>query len=702
MTTKVIGVDVGSVFTDLILLDEVTPDPSGRVNVAKLPSTLEDPADAVIAALLATQTALPHVPLMSHAVSLPAQKLAAGKLPLCGLVTNDGLADWMVPGFLPGQGLHRDPETDIDPETALPRPLRPAFPRDLRREVGGRLGPDGSEIMPLAENEITHAAQSLLDAGAEALLIHFLHSWANPDHELRALELVQEIWPNPYIVLGHKMYAVQGERQRSRIAAATTALQPVLGHYLDDLRNRLRVKGFANNIIIMKSSGGGVSALNAPTQAAETVEGGTGAGLLAAGYIAAAAGFKSAVALDMGGTRSRVSVVGEAATTHPALSGGGVGSDLIPLIGVTPELFEAEPSPAAPIRLSSAGLPVLDSDPTALTPIPGPMLFGRGGEVPTLTDAQAFLGRFDLSCLDSLGMAPPPDALESAFARIGRTARHQLTAEQVASAALRLAATRIAAVLRRRCLAVDEAPETLPLIAYGGFGPSLASAIAREAGISKVLIPSRPGIMGAIGAVISDLRHDMVRSLHKPLSEVGRETIEAVLNAHIKEGEALLENGKIPIEGQDFWHAAEIHIPGRPHHFTLTLETADPDIEALEEDIVRAYIERYGTEPGEFEPVLAALHTTVIGRRRGLTLGALFDPRRVRNTLDEALTGYRSVWFTEGWKDTPVYRREHMPHEASFLGPAIIEQHDTTLVIEPLDHVRADGAGNLIVTVNPK
>jgi N-methylhydantoinase A len=345
-------------------------------------------------------------------------------------------------------------------------------------------------------------------------------------------------------------------------------------------------------------------------------------------------------------------------------------------------------------RVDEAGL--LRVGPESAGAMPGPICFGRGGEAPTITDANLVLGRLDPAQLLAVENPVSLDHVrERIAAEIG--ARLGLDADGAAAAILRIANDKMAGAIRMVSLARGHDPRDFALFAFGGAGPLHAAALAKELGIPTVLVPARPGITNAIGCVVADLRHDYVRTVNKPVAALDEGEMHAVLEAQIEEGRRTLEREGQAVEDIRLLHRADMQFQGQSHLLAVEIPDAFMTRAALQTAFEAAYWDRFGVELPEIRAVLVNLHTAVIGKRRPVDLAALAGARPA--TLRTA--GRRRVWFEGGWIETPVYRRDDLPLGAAFDGPAIIEQLDATTVIEPGNSVRMDNLGNLVVTIHP-
>jgi N-methylhydantoinase A len=346
--------------------------------------------------------------------------------------------------------------------------------------------------------------------------------------------------------------------------------------------------------------------------------------------------------------------------------------------------------------IDDAGL--LKVGPRSAGAAPGPICYSRGGKEPTITDANLVLGRMDPNGLFAAGGAPPIAAIREILRqRIG--APLGLGANQAAAAILRISNDRMAGAIRMVSLAKGHDPRDFTLFAFGGAGPLHAMALARELGIPRVLVPGRPGITNALGCVVADLRHDFVRTFNRPLDAIDIADIRAIFTQQAAEGRRLIEDEPIDVEDIRVLHGADMQFIGQTHLIDVPLPSADVTRDTVQTLFETAYFERFQVELPEIRAGLVNLKTSVIGQRPQIDLAMLIDPSGRKATLNEARIAARPVWFDGQWCDAAVYARDLLPIDASFDGPAIIEQMDTTIVIEPGNRVETDADGNLLIHV---
>ncbi|MGB3147759.1 MAG: hydantoinase/oxoprolinase family protein [Paracoccaceae bacterium] len=669
----VAGVDVGGTFTDLLIFDS----DSGAVSLAKVPTTLDNQANGVLAAFDAAGAEMGRLDLVVHGTTTTTNAVLERKLARTGLITTQGFRDVLELGR----------RTRPQPYGMVGR-FQPVIPRDLRLEVPERMDARGRILTPLDEAATAAAIRQLLAAGCESLVIHFLHAYANPAHERRAAEIARDIWPNGYVTLGHALLSESREYERGVTAAVNGAVQPLLERYVKRLADGLADKGYRHDLLVMNGNGGMVSSGMVAREAVKTVMSGPASGVMAAVYTGRRAGIGNLITYDMGGTSTDVAMVrnGQAPVSNEI------------------EVEYAMPIhvPMVDVRTVGAGggsIAWVDAGgmlrvgPESAGSDPGPICYGRGGARPTISDANLLLGR-----LSPERFGEATGTVRAAFdGQIGAVLG--LSAERAADAVLTLGNIHMAGAIRMVSLSVGADPRDFTLFAFGGAGPLHAAALARELGIPSVLVPARPGITNALGCVVADLRHDFVRTVNRPLDAVDMAQVQAIWAAQEAEGRRLIAAEATPVEDVRVEISADMQFLGQTHLLRVPLPDGNPSRDDLQTAFEAAYFNRFRVALQTIRAGLVNLNCSVIGRRRPVDLTRLIDPAGRRPTLAEACRGIRPVWFGGSWQETPVYWRDHMPADAALVGPAIIEQMDTTIVVEPGDRLATDAEGNLLITI---
>src|SRR5215468_3450847 len=675
--TLTVGIDVGGTFTDLLAVDSV----SNIVKLAKVPTTIDNQAIGFMAALAAAGADPATLQAVVHGTTTTTNALLERKIARVGLITTQGFRDVLELGR----------RTRPQPY-GLRGTFRPLIEREYRLEVPERMDADGRVLTPLDEDAVVMASKALLALGCEAVVIHFLHSYINPAHELRAAEIVRGLWPNRYVTAGHAILSEYREFERGVTAAVNASVQPVLDRYLSRLRQELSQKGFVHDILVMQGNGGTISSRLIAETAVNTVMSGPASGVMAAAYTGRAAGHAHLITYDMGGTSTDVGLIENAV---PQVSGELELEYAMPIHVPMVDVHTIGAGGGSIASVDAAGM--LRVGPESAGARPGPICYGRGGSEPTITDANLILGRLNPERLLGVDTPVTLDQVRSAIeAKVGK--RLGLDADAAAAAILRIANDRMAGAMRLVSLSRGHDPRDFALFAFGGAGPLHATALARELAVPTVMVPARPGITNALGCVVADLRHDYVRTINKPLSALDDATIAGVYAEQAEQGKTTIAREGVPVRELRRVLSADMQFQGQSHILSVGVERADLGVDGLHKAFAAAYWRRFGIELSEIPPVLVNLHTAVIGVRPEVPLALLAATERAP-TLKAAQTGERRVWFADGWHHTPIYARDRLPLNAAFEGPAVLEQLDCTTVIEPGDRVLQDKLGNLLISL---
>ena len=380
----VVGVDVGGTFTDLILLE--SGGTGGNVRLAKVPSTPDNQAFGVLNALAESGADLADLHLIIHGTTTTTNAVLERKLCRTGLITTAGFRDVLE------LGRRTRPQA-----YGMKGVFDPIIPRDLRLEVAERMDAAGRVVTPLDEDDVRQAVQALLDAECESVVIHFLHAYANPEHERRAAEIVRDLWPNDYITMGHALLAENREFERGVTAAVNASVRPILERYVERLGSELADKGYRGDVLVMNGNGGMVSSKRVAREAAKTVMSGPASGVIGAAYTGRAAGIPNLITYDMGGTSTDVALIRDA---EPAVSAEIEVEYGMPIHVPMVDVRTVGAGGGSIARVNAAGL--LEVGPESAGAVPGPICYGRGGTEPTISDANLLLGRLDPGKLKSV------------------------------------------------------------------------------------------------------------------------------------------------------------------------------------------------------------------------------------------------------------------------------------------------------------
>ena len=672
----VLGVDVGGTFTDFLLLDPATR----NISIAKVPTTTRDQSLGFMHGIAALGLDLAHTRTIVHGTTAATNAVLERKGARCGLITTAGFGDLLE--------LARRTRPQL---FGLTGEFEALIPRELRLEVRERTDADGEILIPLDEDDVRAAVETLKMQRVEAIAIHFLHSYANPANERRCLELVRGLWHNDYVSVGSALLPEIREFERGTVVALNAYVQPIIAGYVERLSRRLADGGFRRELLIMQGNGGMMDATLTRRHAVHTVLSGPASGAIAAARIGEAAGLPNLITCDMGGTSFDVSVIIGGA---PAITRERSIDYAIPLRIPMIDIHTIGAGGGSLARITTGGM--LQVGPQSAGAEPGPLCFGRGGVEPTVTDANLVLGRINPERIT--GVDAPVDVAavrRQIGARIG--APLGLDADAAAAGILAVANAAMGDAIRFMSIEKGFDPRDFAIFAFGGAGPLHASALARELGVPLVLVPLYPGITSALGCVLADVRHDYGLTVNRPLLEVDGSWADAVLAEQAAGGRALIEREAVEVSAIELLHEADFQYQGQTHVMRMPVTSPGFDPVQVRLQFEQMYRERFDVDLSEMRPVLAALRTAVIGRRQRLDGFGL--PAQGAAAAGQARHASRSVWFGGKWLDTPVVARQALVPGDHISGPAIIEQFDTTTVIEPGDSAVVDPMGNLIITV---
>ncbi len=673
---RVAGIDVGGTFTDL-LLTEAGPD-GLAVRLAKVPTTVRNQAEGVIAAIAAAERRPADLDLVIHGTTATTNAVLERKTAKVGLVTTAGFRDVLELG-----------------RRTRPKPyglfgtFTPLIPRELRREVPERVMADGTVRTPLDEEAVREAVRALVAEGCEALVIHFLHAYANPAHELRAGAIARELWPNAYVTLGHALLSEFREYERGTTASVNAAVQPILDRYVARLQRELREGGFSRDLLVMNGNGGTVPASHVVHEAAKTVMSGPASGVMAAAATLAQTGLSNAITYDMGGTSTDVALI---AGGVPEVSAELTIDYGLPIHLPMVDVHTVGAGGGSIASVNRAGM--LQVGPESAGSEPGPIGYGRGGTRPTITDANLVLGRLDPARLTAVRAGVGLDAIRDAFAR-DLAGPLGMSVEEAAAAVIRLGTIHMTGAIRMVSLSRGYDPRDFVLFAFGGAGPLHAVALARELGIPEVLVPARPGLTNALGCLVADLRQDRVNTLNRPLDGLDMADLRATLEAQAADALAVVAEEADEIDETTILYGADMQFRGQTHLIRVALPGPDITREAMQALFEDAYHKRFQVRLPEIRAVVVNLVTSVIGRRRAFPLSSLLDPAARAGTVEDSRLGSRPLYADGRWQEAAVYAREALPFRSRIEGPAVVQQVDATTVIEPGAVATVDDIGNL-------
>ncbi len=696
MPRYALGIDIGGTFTDLVVYDHER----GRQINRKVLTTHDDPSHAVahgVAALLGDGGVDPaHVARVVHATTLFTNALIERTGAPTGLITTAGFADTLEIGRERKYELY-----DINIE----RPA-PLVPRDLRLEVAERVGADGSVREALDEKALAACAEKLVGAGVTSLAVVFLHAYANPRHEVRAAALVEACFPGVHVTSSHEVAPEIREFERASTTVANAYIKPLAHRYLALMAGRLAEQRIPAPLLLMLSSGGLTHVAEAQRTPVQMLESGPAAGALAAAFFGNADSGGKLVAFDMGGTTAKLSLVDggepltaysfEAARQRRFVEGSG-----LPIRISTIELIEIGAGGGSIAHVDEIGL--LKVGPRSAGSQPGPAAYGLGGAEATVTDADFVLGYLNP---DYFAGGTMPIDLEAARRALQRVAdRVGLSLVEVASGIHDIVNESMAGAARVHIAERGRDPRDYALLCTGGAGPVHAYPVARKIGVRRVICPPSAGVASALGLLVAPARVDRVATVGIRLDRDDCAELEAAFRHLEDEARAILADSGVELETATFQRLADGRFLGQGFDLVVALpagpyDGADGDgtRRALRAAFEDAYREKFALTPPnvpvEFINVRIAARAPVAG-------SAVVLDGRADEVGGEAIKGRRAVYFREagGFVETLVYDRARLTVGQEFVGPAVVEEDGSTLVVGPGAHAHVAATGNLIVSL---
>ena len=680
-----VSVDIGGTFTDLVAFDEE----SGRVYSLKALTVPRRPEEGVSQCLRLFQRVSDtgSIGFIGHATTIATNALLGQmelELPRAALVTTQGFRDIIEIG--------RQRRSQVY-NLFFKRP-RPLVRRRHRFEVEERVSAAGEVSKELTEGEVERVLGDLAEAGVETVAVGLLNSYANPVHEDVLKEAIESRL-GLYVSASHDVSNEYREYERLSTTVVNACLLPIMGRYLEALQGRLDSLGVGAPLYVMQSNGGLAYAQVARSKPVTLVESGPAAGVIAASWLGKQLGLKDVISFDMGGTTAKAGLVrgGRSEMVHEYEVAGEVhmgrvvkGSGYpvrLPFI----DLAECSAGGGTVARAVNG---VLRVGPVSAGSDPGPACYGRGGTDFTITDANMLLGRLDPAALLDGEMKVYKNLAEEAC----RALADELGMEglEVAEGVIRIANSTMAKILRIVSVERGVDPRGFALVAFGGAGPMHCCPLAEELGIRQIVIPPNPGVFSALGLLTADLSHDYSTPVLSVLDELDAELAEDAYREMESQGRETLESEGVEPSKQRFQRMADVRYSGQGYE--LTVEVGRPFQEAskmeLREGFNTLHQEVYGF--CDEEEVVEVVNLRV------RAVGLLESPRlkRVEGGGAPEPLGEREAYFEGGgWVSTPVYHREGLRGRG--MGPAIIQQYDSTTVVYPGWGFQVDGFGNLVL-----
>jgi N-methylhydantoinase A len=687
-----IGVDIGGTFTDIVLLGT-----DGSIETKKVSSTPDDYSRGIATGVQGMLSELDLSPDQMtgivHASTVGANTILEYKGAWTGLITTQGFRDVLEMRRL------RIPKL-YDLQYEKPVPL---VPRHLRFEISERLGPRGDIWKGLSLDEVEQTALRLKEAGAEAVAICFLHSYANPEHEERAADIVHRVLgDNVYITRSSEILPEIREYERTSTTVVNAYIGPVVKRYMKSLISRFDEIGLSCAVQIMHS-GGGLMTIDAVTRKpACTIDSGPAAGVIACAHLAKKLNHGNLISFDMGGTTAKAGMIenGQPAKTAEYEVGAGVNlSSKLVKGGGYPvklpfiDLSEIGAGGGSLVSIDSLGH--ITVGPKSAGAVPGPVCYDLGNKHPTFTDALVTLGYIN------------PEFLAGGEVRLNADKARQALEEKVARPLGKPLLEAAHGVLMLGCATMTRAvkavstyrgrdPRDFLLVAFGGNGPVVAAEIARSLQMKRVVIPPAPGVFSAVGLLFSDVEYEFIRTFFRRGEETTPEMLWQAYGRLEEEAREAMKAEGYPLNRVVLVRSADLRYSGQAYELTIPVSGGVPDFSqmtrAFGDEHERTYGHRSDTDPVDL------VNIKVIAKVAAEEIAV--DKLTRRGSQENARATQRPAYFgpKEGIRQTPVLHRAELKGR-SLKGPLIIEEYDATCVVPPWSRVTLDALGNIDMTV---
>lgn len=671
-----IGIDTGGTFTDVVLVDQA----SGHYLFRKVPSTPQDPAEAILRGmdeiLAEAGIAGERVGFVGLGTTLATNAVLEGKTGRAAMITGEGFSDLLE------LARQRRPHLyNLD----IGKPRTPILPED-RISVPERLDDTGAVVTPLDEKALNAALDSIPNlAGYGAFAICFLHAYRNPDHERRAAAILRQRMPNALVCLSSDVNPEFREYERFATTATNASLLPVMDRYLARFDDGVAQRGVKAPAYVIQSNGGLGSPTTLRRLPINTFTSGPAGGVVGAIEVARASGAEDIITIDIGGTSTDVCLVrnGVAARAQQQIMNG------LPVRTASIDVHTIGAGGGSLAWVDAGGLPKVG--PGSAGAIPGPAAYGRGGQRPTVTDANVVLGRLNPVAL--LGGRMPVDAAAAAAV----VAEHigmplGIDVARAAAGILQIANVGITGAVRVISVERGEDPRQCALFAFGGGGPLHAAEVAEAMGMRRVIVPRHPGLMSAIGLLAADLRADFGMTCLTDATPEGWEAVGVAFRNLLDRAHAWAEDERLDIGSLRIDRALELRYRGQSSELRVPLQP-DSELPQVAQAFHAEHQRRFGYRMSDRPVEIVSARLTALAPRPAP------PPEPIETSRTAKAPGTRSVWFAAtGYVPTNVLERDTIGVGDTIVGPAIIEQMDTTTVVPPGWTAHVDAVGNLLLT----
>lgn len=673
--TSRLAIDVGGTFTDVV---ELVPE-TGELRFDKVPTTPQSPTTGVMNAFGAATVGVGEIATFTHGTTLGLNALLTRTGARTAVIGTKGFRDVYLLG-------RTDRRSNYDITYRKPTPL---LERYDTFEVLERSLFDGSVHRPLDIEDARRVAAVVAERGYQSVAVAFLHSYANPAHELRMREVLAEIAPDVAVTLSHELSREYREYERTSTAVLDAYVKPIVRRYLRALEDDLAAGGFSGRFLMTRSGGGSMTAATAREQPVSLILSGPAGGVIGAAALSELIAEPNLITIDMGGTSLDASLI----LDHEAVLYQGAEFEQLPIN--TPSLYihTIGAGGGSIVHLDGAG--ALQVGPQSAGAAPGPASYGRGGTIPTFTDAALAIGYLGTETPLGGKLRLDPELAAKALEPVAAELR--MAVPELARGVVRISTTKIMGAVRAITVEVGRDPKDFSLLSFGGGGGLVAVDVASELGIPTVIVPPGQGAFSAFGMLMADVQHDFSRTSVSALAELDPARVEADYAAMEEEAEAMLASEGFDAGRRTMARSLDVRYAGQEHSVTVAFPRPGQDMVAtVEETFAQLHERQYGhtmTDPVE----VTTLRLRATGSVDRPTLPVLAE----RASGSARPDGSRQVYVSADRPAVPysLYTRESLLAGDEIAGPAVIAEHTATTVIHTGDHLSVGRYGEFVIRV---
>lgn len=674
-----VSVDVGGTFTDVIVLDETT----GSMRLEKVETTPSNPADGVLQGFQKANASPEKIDYFVHGTTLGINAMLTRSGAQVGIITTQGFRDVYLLG-------RTDREPMYDFKYRKPESL---VPRYRIWEVEERLNYKGEVLTPFNDEQARSVIRRVQAEGVQSVAVCFLHSYANPEHEVRLRELFTAEAPEISVTLSHELSREYREYERTSTTVIDAYVKPITRTYLDRLNRELRAGGFNGNFLMTRSGGGAMTLETAKEQPIHLVLSGPAGGVIGGAYLGQLIGQPSVITFDMGGTSLDASLIADGEVSIQ-----------------NQQIFQTLPISIPTIDIHTIGAGGgsiawiddgnhLQVGPKSAGAFPGPACYDKGGQSATFTDAAITIGYLDAENFLGGEIKIKPELAHAAIQRLADRLNRSML--DVAAGIVHISEAKMAGAVRVISIERGYHPKDFALLAFGGGGAFVAANVARELGIPKAVIPPGPGNFSAFGMLMVDVVHDFAQTLVAGLEDMDVSRVNDIYATLAQRGNQALSSDGFDPSRRTFLPTAELRYRGQEHTVNVPIPSLSLDASHMPQIVSvfnAAHQQAYGHSMMQDPIEIVTVRLRAIGL---LPRPSMPEIAPVTGTVEAARKGSRQVYLREGkqHREYVVYDRRKMGAGHAVTGPAIVEEPSSTTMIHSGDQLTVGKYGELVITI---